>query len=83
MQEKIDSSGANGAWVHDNTKTTFKDKRITPKELRKQQITYLVDEVQTLRDRINWLEDELEEAYDLVYRLEHGLSVSWDGGRAT
>ena len=83
MQEKINSSGANGAWARDNTRATFEDKKLAPRKFRKKQQSYLQDEVATLRDRVLALEDELEEAYDVIYRLEHGLPVSWDCNTCT
>lgn len=54
-----------------------KEKRVSTSVIREKQLLALQDEVATLRDRNKWLEDELEEAYDDIFRLEHGLPIEW------
>jgi hypothetical protein len=38
----------------------------------------LKEQLATCQFHNNWLEDELEEANDVIYRLEHGLPVEWE-----
>ena len=77
MQKRIDSSGANGAWVPSNTTPTLKNKKLSQRAIREERYLFLLDEVETWRDRCSWLEDELSEALDALYRSEHGLPISW------
>jgi hypothetical protein len=74
-QEKFSSVG-DGAWETINTKLISQHKKPSQRSIREKQISYLEDEVETLKECINWLEDELEKAKDIIYRLEHDLSVS-------
>ena len=57
--------------------STSEEKKVSTNAIREKQLLALQDEVETLRDRNTWLEDELEEAKDVIYRLEHGLPVDW------
>lgn len=57
--------------------STSEEKKVSTNVIREKQLLALQDENATLRDRINWLEDELEEARDDISRLEHGLPVEW------
>jgi predicted nucleic acid-binding Zn-ribbon protein len=62
-----------GAQMNSNSQ----NKKGSIRAIREEYLLFLQDEVETLKDRNNWLEDELEEANDVIYRLEHGLPVSF------
>ena len=57
--------------------STSQEKKVSTNVIREKQLLALQDEIDTLSDRIKWLEDELEEANDVIYRLVHGLPVDW------
>ncbi len=78
MQKRIDGSGPNGAWILTDTEPIFQNKKLSPRTIREELIACLRDEIATLEDKINWLECELEESNDVIYRLQIGLPVSWD-----
>jgi len=77
MQKKIDSSGANGAWILCNTNPTSQNKKLSSKAIREEQYLFMLNEVETWRDRCSWLEDELSGALDALYRSDRGLPISW------
>lgn len=58
--------------------STFHNKKVPMNKLKDIQIMSLQDEVKTLENKIKWLEEELEEEKDVVYRLTHGLPVEWE-----
>ena len=78
MQTRIDSSGANGAWVPSSTSSPSQNKILSHRAIKEELIACLRDEIATLEDRISWLSDELEERDNIIYRLQVGLPVSWD-----
>ena len=77
MQKRIDSSGANGAWLPCNTSSPSQSKKLSQKAIREEQYLFLLDEVETWKDRCSWLEEELSETLDALYRSEHGLPIIW------
>jgi hypothetical protein len=61
----------------DKMNSTTQNKKVPIHVIREERLLFLQDEVETLKDRNSWLEDELEEANAVIYRLEHGLPVSF------
>jgi predicted nucleic acid-binding Zn-ribbon protein len=76
MKQEEFSSVGDGAWETINNETISQHKKLSLRSIREKQISYLDDEVETLKECINWLEDELEKANDIIYRLEYDLPVS-------
>lgn len=60
--------------------STSQEKKVSTSAIREKQLLDLQEENDILKDRNKWLEDELEEASDVIYRLEHGLPVNWERG---